>query len=597
MDKIKKIISIFWFVISQIKFQKKIIYFFLICFLSVFLGLFEGSSYICFFNGIATLANNNHSFNLLHFINLEYSYQKWILIGIGCQFFKSLINLTVNRCTLISTECAQNAIQTKTTKKVLSLPYSVIKTFGSGELTELIRNSMDNIPILINCGYECITNLLITAVLGLALFILSFKLAFITLVVSIIMVFFQKNIQKQVLSISELRASITSSLLSKSIECIKNIQIIHLYALQSNFTATINDKAKHIFRLARKSHGKHLLSRVLLETTGVTLIGITLLVLAALNVSEIHLMLPRLAVFAAISYKILGRLAPINHYLNQIIERLPYIEKSKTFINSDADQESLNAQPDRPIGKFKHEIIFSNVSFRYPHASTDVFNAFSFEISRGSTIAIVGDSGAGKSTFINLLTGLYTPSKGHIEIDGKDITKYCLQSWRSQIAVVSQENAIFNKSIRENILIGNSSATESEFLKVAENAGVSSFAILLRDQYDCILGEGGYKLSGGEKQRIALARALIRSPEILILDEATSHLDTISEKHIQDSIQKLMGKMTIILIAHRLTTVMDADIIYVLRNGRVVEHGTHSSLLAKCGHYATMWHKEGLYKI
>ena len=220
----------------------------------------------------------------------------------------------------------------------------------------------------------------------------------------------------------------------------------------------------------------------------------------------------------------------------------------------------------------REAIELQDVSFRYG-CRGERAGAGDLRIPAGKTVAIVGESGSGKSTLLKLLMGFYAPTAGRILIDGVDLRDFELASLRSRIGLVSQEPFIFNGTLRENIALGRPGATPEEVIAAARAAGLEEFIAGLPERYETVIGERGANLSGGQRQRLAIARALLRQPEILIFDEATSHLDTATERAIQESLQTALAGKTVVLVAHRLSTIKDADLIYVLHRGRVVQTG------------------------
>ena len=216
----------------------------------------------------------------------------------------------------------------------------------------------------------------------------------------------------------------------------------------------------------------------------------------------------------------------------------------------------------------------------------------SLRIPAGKIVAVVGESGSGKSTLLKLLMGFYHPTEGRVLIDRVDLRDYDLASLRARIGVVAQEPFIFNGTVRENIALGRPEATPEEVFKAARAAGLGEFIAGLPERYETMIGERGANLSGGQRQRLAIARALMKKPEILIFDEATSHLDTTTERAIQKNLRSAFAGKTVILVAHRLSTVKDADLIYVLHRGRVVERGTHHQLMLREGRYWALWRSQ-----
>lgn len=239
----------------------------------------------------------------------------------------------------------------------------------------------------------------------------------------------------------------------------------------------------------------------------------------------------------------------------------------------------------------KGEITFEKVSFSYNKERTILHN-INFTIESGKTLAIVGSSGAGKSTISRLLFRFYDINSGNITIDGQDIRKLTQNSLRSNIGIVPQDTVLFNDTIYYNIAYGKNSASYDEVIAASKNAYIHEFITKLPEGYDTQVGERGLKLSGGEKQRIAIARTILKNPSIYVFDEATSSLDTKTEKLIQASLKEISAHYTTLIIAHRLSTIIDADEIIVLDNGYIVERGNHKTLLKQKGYYAELWYKQ-----
>lgn len=247
------------------------------------------------------------------------------------------------------------------------------------------------------------------------------------------------------------------------------------------------------------------------------------------------------------------------------------------------------AEGDTELSAFSKEIKFDDVSFQYPASNNRALDHIGLTINKGELIAVVGRSGSGKTTLINMLPRFYPPDEGKISIDGIDAADLTFKSLRSLFGIVSQDVILFNDTILANIAYGNLKASKEEVVEAARSAYAAEFILELPEGYDTIVGEKGVRLSGGQKQRISIARAILKNPPVLILDEATSALDTESEMKIQDALEELMKTRTTVVIAHRLSTVMKADRIIVMDDGKIVETGTHKELIQQQGHYQKLY--------
>lgn len=254
-------------------------------------------------------------------------------------------------------------------------------------------------------------------------------------------------------------------------------------------------------------------------------------------------------------------------------------------------EKSGNGRKSIPLPKIAGNVEFRNVTFSYNHSET-VLENINLMANPGMIVGIVGPSGAGKTTIVNLLLGFYTPQKGSIYIDGYNIESINLQSLRKQVGVVAQGTFLFSGNVKENMRYGKIDATDEEIIKAAKAANVHSFVSRLPNGYETEIGERGVKLSGGERQRIAIARVILKNPRILILDEATSELDSESERLIQEALEPLMKNRTVFIIAHRLSTIRNADKIFVLNGGRIVEEGRHEELYDSGGVYRKLYDEQ-----
>ncbi len=298
-----------------------------------------------------------------------------------------------------------------------------------------------------------------------------------------------------------------------------------------------------------------------------------------------------------------GDLVAVNTFLIQLYIPLfnlgfAYREIKLALVNLESmfsvmeEPEEIKDVPDaKPINVIGGEICFENVSFSYQE-NRSILKDISFTIPAGKTLAVVGSSGAGKSTISRILFRFYDVIKGKILIDDQDIKSVTQQSLRRSIGIVPQDTVLFNDTIGYNILYGRMDATKAEIVEAAKQAKIHDFIESLPEGYDTTVGERGLKLSGGEKQRVAIARTLLKRPKIFLFDEATSALDTRTEKEIQENLREISKNKTTLIIAHRLSTIIDADEIIVLEKGKIVEKGNHQTLLKENGIYAAMWKRQ-----
>ena len=322
-----------------------------------------------------------------------------------------------------------------------------------------------------------------------------------------------------------------------------------------------------------------------------TISMMVVLLIGALLVSRGELRIGDIVAFTGFAALLISRLDQISAFANQIFEARIKLEGFYQIEDESAERKEPAGL--RELDRVTGNVRFENVDFAFPNSGQGVSDV-SFEVKAGQTVAIVGPTGAGKTTLINLLQRVHTPQRGRILIDGIDVTTVTRRSLRQSIATVFQDAGLFNRSIEENIRIGRSTAICNEVHAAAEAAAAHDFILAKSEGYDTPAGERGSQLSGGERQRIALARAILKDAPILVLDEATSALDVETELRVKDAIDRLREGRTTFIIAHRLTTVRDADLVVFLDNGRVVEMGGFAELSARNGRFASLLRAGGL---
>jgi ATP-binding cassette, subfamily B, beta-glucan exporter len=290
--------------------------------------------------------------------------------------------------------------------------------------------------------------------------------------------------------------------------------------------------------------------------------------------------------FMGFAMLLIGRLETAASFIASLFFKMPALEEFFSIL----DQRSSVPEKDdaRNLWAPRGEVVFDDVSFAYPASGAPVLNNVSFTARPGKSVALVGHTGAGKSTAMALLQRMWDPTAGRISVDGQDLRDVTLDSLRAQIGVVFQESLLFNRSIRDNLIVGHPDATDAEIEEACRMADAHEFIVRQPQGYDTMIGERGTTLSGGQRQRLAIARALLKNPPILILDEATSALDAATEARVSSALRRLMAGRTTFIIAHRLSTVRDADEILVFDNGHIVEQGTFNGLLVQHGRFADL---------
>jgi subfamily B ATP-binding cassette protein MsbA len=487
---------------------------------------------------------------------------------------------------------AQRAI-TEMRKKVQSqisrLPISYFDSTQTGKLISRIMNDAEGIRNLLGTGLVQLAGSFVTAAVALAvLFWLSWRLTSITILV---LGAFGGTLTYAVTRLRPLfreRGEITAELTGRLAESLGGIRIVKAYTAEKREALTFARGAHKLFRNIAKSmtgvSATTAFSSLVIGAVGVViiLVGGHSVVTGQMTVGDLFMYV----IFTGMMAMPLIQFASIG---TQISEAFAGLDRIHEVMNMKTEDEADSSRT--PLPEVRGEIEFSDVSFEY-NPGVPVLKNVSFTAPAGSTTALVGSSGSGKSTLISLAMNFNQPLSGIIRIDGKDLQTLRLRDFRSYLGVVMQDNFLFDGTIAENIAFSNPHATIEQIREVSRIAHCEEFIEKFELKYDTIVGERGVKLSGGQRQRIAIARAILADPKLLILDEATSSLDSESEALIQDGLRSLRRGRTTFVIAHRLSTIRSADQILVLEEGEIVERGSHEELLAANGRYRQLYDKQ-----
>jgi len=472
----------------------------------------------------------------------------------------------------------------------LELPYALFEDQRSGETLGKLQKTRTDVEKLITVA----VNLLFTTVIGV-IFVMIYAaqvhwsigpayLLTIPLLGGLSSVLSHKIKAVQKVIVKE-----TTALAGSTTESLRNIELVKSLGLARQEIAHLNSTTAKILKLELKKV-KYLRSLSFIQGTFVNFLRTSILFLMLYLIFTQRITVGQFFSLFIYSFFIFGPLQELGNVVNTWRETEASLENFETILALPPEK-----RPEHPVNIGPLQTLkFRDVTFRHQSASRPAIQDISFEVSRGETIAFVGPSGAGKTTLVKLLVGLYQPLAGHIFYNGTREDAIEIDGLRERIGFVTQDAQLFSGSIRENLLFVNPKATDAECMDVLRQASVESLLARADQGLDTVIGEGGVKVSGGEKQRLSIARALLRRPQLLVFDEATSSLDSLTEEEISQTIRDVAtGQDAItILIAHRLSTVLHAHRIYVLERGQIVEFGRHEELIERKGLYYAMWRQQ-----
>jgi ABC-type multidrug transport system fused ATPase/permease subunit len=472
---------------------------------------------------------------------------------------------------------------------VMRLPIRYFDSTKTGILISRIMSDAEGIRNLVGTGLVQLTGSILTAAIALVVLLyLNWKLTLVTMVILGAFGGVMTTAFKRLRPLFRERGQINAEVTGRLAESLGGVRIVKSYTAEKREELVFAKGAHRLFRNVAKSltgvSATTAFSSLVIGATGIAmmLIGGTSIRNGSMTIGDLVMYLS----FTALMTMPVIQLASIGTQLTEAFAGLDRIREIRRMATEDQeDAERL------PLAEIRGEVAFEDVTFEY-NPGTPVLKHVSFTAPPGSTTALVGSSGSGKSTLISLVMAFNRPQVGRVMIDGHDLTAVKLKDFRSHLGVVLQDNFLFDGTIAENIAYARPHASRDEIVAVSRIAHCDEFIQEFEQKYDTIVGERGVRLSGGQRQRVAIARAILANPRLLILDEATSSLDSESEALIQDGLRSLRQGRTTFVIAHRLSTIRSSDQILVLEHGEIVERGTHEELLAAGGRYRQLYDKQ-----
>ena len=519
--------------------------------------------------------------------NKDIAFLKTLVLVVGLAIFiQAITSFLLTKILSVQAQFLISELRAQVQKKVLSLPIRFFDNEKSGALVSRIMSDVEGVRNLIGTGLVQLVGGTITAIVSLILLLrISVEMTLFTLIPLAVFAIIALKAFKIIRPIFRKRGEINAEVKGRLTETLGGIRVIKGFNAETQEQKVFESGVNELFLNVKKS----LTATAFMTSSSTFLIGIA--TTGIMGIGGYKIMTNQISDgdFWSFTFLLGLMIAPIVQMSNigsQLTEALAGLDRTEELMNETAEFE----EKDRTIilDDIKGDIVFKNVSFAYEE-DKNVLHNISFKAKSGDVIALVGSSGSGKSTIAGLSATFLNPKSGTISVDGNDISKVNLNSFRKHLGVVLQDEFLFEGSIRDNILFPRPEATNEELYLAVKAAYVNEFTDRFEEGLDTLIGERGVKLSGGQRQRIAIARAILANPKILILDEATSNLDTESEALIQKSLATLTEGRTTFVIAHRLSTIKKANQILVIENGSIAEQGTHEELIAKEGRYYNLF--------
>ena len=509
-----------------------------------------------------------------------------LIVVCAALLFQSISSFSLTRLLSVEAQHLISILRAKVQQKLLKLPISFFDNNKSGALVSRVMTDVEGVRNLVGTGLVQLIGGSITAVISLVILIqINAQMTLFVLVPVAIFAVIALKAFGYIRPIFRARGKINAEVTGRLTETLNGIRVIKGFNAEEQEQLVFEKGVDDLFQNVKKS----LTATALMTSSSTFLLGLASA--SIMGMGGYFIMQETMTYGEFVSFTLfLGfMIAPIVQMSNigsQLTEAFAGLDRTQELM-AVAEENDLEVRT-KTLNAIEGNVSFKNITFSYDD-KTEVLHNISFEAPKGSVTALVGSSGSGKTTIAGLATAFLNPSSGHVLIDGVDLSQVDLKSFRSQLGVVLQDDFLYEGTIRENILFPRPDATEKELLEAVNGAYVNEFTDRFDDGLDTLIGERGVKLSGGQRQRISIARALLAKPKIVILDEATSNLDTQSEAFIQKSLAVLMQDRTTFVIAHRLSTIQKADQILVIEDGNIVERGKHEELIAANGRYYELY--------
>ncbi len=504
-------------------------------------------------------------------------------------FVQAVTSFVLSQTLGVAAQRAITDMRKRVQDRVMHLPVRYFDSTQTGVLVSRIMNDAEGIRNLVGSGLVQLVGGFLTAAMGLSvLFWLNWHLTVVTMLALAVFGGGMAYAFNTLRPLFKERGKITGEVIGRLTESIGGIRVVKSYTAEKREEIVFTEGAHRLFRNIAQS-----MTGVSATTAGSTVIigviGVLMIWLGGRAILTGDMTLGDLVMYIFFIGLVAAPLVSIASIGTQITEALAGLDRIREILDmpTESDDDAQRA----PIDRLHGDVTFEDVSFEY-NPGVPVLNHVSFTAASGTTTALVGSSGSGKSTLISLVMAFNRPSRGRILIDGRDLAEVRLGEYRAQLASVLQENFLFDGTIVENVGYAKPGAMREEVMEACRVAHCDEFIKSFPQGYDTVVGERGIKLSGGQRQRVSIARAILASPRVLILDEATSSLDSESEEMIQDGLRQLRAGRTTFVIAHRLSTIRSADQILVLEGGAIVERGAHAELLAAQGRYRQLYDKQ-----